>query len=125
MGSLQFGLENQIGSKKDNYIFYYNIYDREYDEIGVIDTYESEVLGLKYDLSRLINQKISFGAGSEYKYDWGYFDNNGSYEASTKGHSDNLAFYGNLGWNFFKIQIFLFLEELTIINKQEETIPIK
>ena len=23
-------------------------------------------------------------------------------EASTKGHSDNLAVYGNLGWNFFQ-----------------------
>tara|TARA_B100000965_G_scaffold21896_1_gene16475 strand:- start:3483 stop:5357 length:1875 start_codon:yes stop_codon:yes gene_type:complete len=102
MGSIQFGLENQIGSQKDNYIFYYNVYDREYDERGVIDTYESEVLGLKYDLSRMINEKISFGAGSEYKYDWGYFDNNGSYEASTKGHSDNLALYSNLGWNIFQ-----------------------
>ena len=47
----------------------------------------------------MINKKISFGAGSEYKYDWGYFDNNGSYQASTKGHSDNLAIYANLGWN--------------------------
>ena len=102
MGSIQFGLENQIGSQKDNYIFYYNVYDREYDERGVIDTYESEVLGLKYDLSRMINEKISFGAGSEYKYDWGYFDNNGSYEASTKGHSDNFALYSNLGWNIFQ-----------------------
>ena len=102
MGSIQFGLENQIGSQKDNYIFYYNVYDREYDERGVIDKYESEVLGLKYDLSRMINEKISFGAGSEYKYDWGYFDNNGSYEASTKGHSDNLALYSNLGWNIFQ-----------------------
>mgnify|MGYP001232752095 FL=1 len=102
MGSLQFGLENQIGSRKDNYIFYYNAYDREYDERGTIDTYESKVLGLRYDFSRLINQNISYGVGSEYKYDWGYFDNNGSYEASTKGHSDNLAVYGNLGWNFFQ-----------------------
>ena len=100
MGSLQFGLENQIGTGIDNYIFYYNIYDREYDERGTIDTYESKVLGLKYDFSRLINQNISYGFGSEYKYDWGYFNNNGSYEASTKGHSDNLAIYGNLGWNF-------------------------
>ena len=32
MGSLQFGLENQIGTGIDNYIFYYNTYDREYDE---------------------------------------------------------------------------------------------
>ncbi len=102
MGSLQFGLENQIGSRKENYIFYYNVYDREYDERGTIDTYESEVLGLKYDLSRMINEKISFGAGSEYKYDWGYFDNKGSYEASTKGYFDNFALYSNLGWNIFE-----------------------
>tara|TARA_A100001015_G_scaffold321655_1_gene453760 strand:- start:1342 stop:3210 length:1869 start_codon:yes stop_codon:yes gene_type:complete len=102
MGSIQFGLENQVNSQKENYIFYYNIYDREYDERGTIDTYESEVLGLKYDLSKIINKKLSYGVGTEYKYDWGYFDNNGSYEASTKGHSDNLAIYGNLGWNFFK-----------------------
>ena len=55
MGAIQFGLENKINSKKDNYIFYYNVYDREYDERGTIDTYESEVLGLKYDLApRLI-----------------------------------------------------------------------
>lgn len=101
MGSLQFGLENQIGSKKNNYILYYNLYDREYDERGVVDTYESEVIGLKYDLSKKISDKISFGAGSEYKYDWGYFDNNGSYQASTKGHSDNLSLYSNLGWNIF------------------------
>ena len=78
------------------------LYDREYDERGTIDTYESKVLGLRYDFSRLINQNISYGVGSEYKYDWGYFNNNGSYEASTKGHSDNLAVYGNLGWNFFQ-----------------------
>ncbi len=102
MGAIQFGLENQIDSKKDNYIFYYNIYDREYDERGTIDTYESEVLGFKYDLSRILNNNLSYGIGSEYKYDWGYFNNNGSYEASTKGHSDNFTFYGNLGWDILK-----------------------
>ena len=99
MGSIQIGLENQNYSLKNKFIFYYNIYDRQYDERGTIDTYESEVLGLKYDFSTLINQKISFGAGGEYKYDWGYFDNNGSYQASTKGNSDNLAIYSNLGLN--------------------------
>ena len=98
MGSIQLGLENQIGSQKDNYILYYNVYDRKYDERGVIDTYESEVLGLKYDLSRIISKKISFGAGSEYKYGWGYFDNNGSYEASTKGHTYNSGFFSNIGF---------------------------
>ena len=102
MGSLQIGLENQIDTQKSNYTFYYNVYDRKYDERGTIDKYESEVLGIKYDLSRMINEKISFGAGSEYKYDWGYFDNKGSYEASTRGHFDNFALYGNLGWNIFE-----------------------
>jgi len=102
MGALQFGLESQTESNKDNYVFYYNIYDREYDERGTIDEYESQALGIKFDLSRVFNQKISYGFGSDYKYDWGYFDNNGSYEASTKGNSDNLAIYGNLGWNISK-----------------------
>lgn len=102
MGSFQFGIENQNDSQKDNYVAYYNFYDREYDERGTIDTYESEVLGLKYDFSKIIDQKISIGAGSEYKYDWGYFDNKGSYEASTKGHSSNLAIYGNFGWDVLR-----------------------
>ena len=122
MGSLQFGLENQIGSKKNNYILYYNLYDREYDERGVVDTYESEVIGLKYDLSKKISDKISFGAGSEYKYDWGYFDNNGSYQASTKGHSDNLSLYSNLGWNIFDNLNVSFLEEVTITSRQVQII---
>jgi vitamin B12 transporter len=102
MGSIQFGLENQTQTKKNNYILYYNIYDREYNELETIDTYQSEVLGLKYDLSKKINKKLSYGLGSEYKYDWGYFNNNGSYTASTKGHSDNLAIHTNLGWNIFQ-----------------------
>ncbi len=102
MSSIQFGLENKIEKKEENYVFYYNFYDREYDERGTIDKYESEVLGVKYDSSNNLNDKISIGTGYEYKYDWGYFDNNGSYEATTKGHSDNLAVYGNLGWNIIE-----------------------
>tara|TARA_B100001123_G_scaffold174431_1_gene200373 strand:+ start:88 stop:1956 length:1869 start_codon:yes stop_codon:yes gene_type:complete len=102
MGSFQLGLENLYQLKKYNYVFYYNIYDREYDERGTIDTYESEVVGLKYDLSNTINKNFSYGLGSDYKYDWGHFNNNGSYQASTKGHSENLAIYGNLGWNIFQ-----------------------
>ena len=62
--------------------------------------------GFKIRFSGLVNQNISYGVGTEYKYEWGYFDNNGSYEASTKGHSDNLAVYSNLGWNFSKFKYF-------------------
>jgi vitamin B12 transporter len=102
MGSFQLGIENLNQNSKYNSVLYYNRYDREYDEKNIIDTYKSEVVGLKYDLSKTINQNLSLGVGSEYKYDWGYFDNNGSYEASTKGHSDNLSYYGNLGFYFLK-----------------------
>ena len=88
---------------KQNSILHYTVYDREYDERGTIDTYESEVIGLKYDFSKTLNETISFGLGSEYKYDWGYFDNNGSsYSSSTKGNIDNIAIYSNLGLKLFK-----------------------
>ena len=118
MGSFQIGLENFDQIKRNNYIFYYNIYDREYDERGTLDKYESEVLGLKYDLSKTFSKTLSYGVGSEYKYDWGYFDNNGSYEASTKGYTDNFSMYGNLGWNIFKnSNISLF----TRIDKHKQT----
>lgn len=102
MATLQIGLENVDINTKNNYIFYYNAYDREYDERGTIDEYESEVLGIKYDFSKTVSPKISLGGGSEYKYDWGKFNNRGSYQASTKGHSENLSVYGNLGWNIYK-----------------------
>ena len=110
MGTFQFGLENFQKTEKQKYLLYYNVYDREYDERGTIDTYESEAIGFKYDLSKTLNRKISLGVGSEYKYDWGYFDNNGSYEASTKGNSDNLSIYSNLGYNFmedYNLSLFL------------------
>ena len=102
MGTVQIGLENLAQRSNDKYILYYNFYDREYDESGTIDSYESEVIGAKYDLSKTLSDEFSFGVGTEYKYDWGYFDNNGSYQASTKGHSDNISLYGNIGWNIFE-----------------------
>ncbi len=102
MGSIQFGLENLNEKKKEKYIFYYTLYDREYDERSIIDIYESEAIGLKYDFSKTLNKKISLGAGSEYKYDWGYFNNNGSYSSSTKGNIDNIAIYSNFGFNFLE-----------------------
>ena len=69
MGSFQMGLEKITKSSDKKYILYYNTYDREYDERGTIDSYESDVIGLKYDISKTIDDNISFGAGSEYKYD--------------------------------------------------------
>ncbi len=102
MASYQIGVEKKEQNNQSNFVFYYNIYDREYDERGIIDIYESNVFGLKYDYSKIINNNVSIGFGTDYKYDWGYFNNNGSYNATTKGNSDNLAVYGNLGWNILK-----------------------
>ena len=108
MGSFHLGLESIKQKQNQNSIIYYTIYDREYDERGTIDTYESEVVGIKYDLSKTLNDHLSFGLGSEYKYDWGSFNNNGSYSASTKGNVDNLAIYSNLGINIFNNTILSF-----------------
>ena len=57
MGTIQMGLESQTSIQKENLNFFYNLYDREYDERGTIDKYKSEALGLKYDLSKKINKK--------------------------------------------------------------------
>ena len=62
---------------------------------------QPESFAAKAERDVTFNEKLSFGYGAEYKYDWGQFDNNGSYQASTKGHVDNLSIYGNLGWNIF------------------------
>ena len=97
-------------------MIYYNTYDREYDERGIIDIYESNVIGAKYNFSNNFNDEISFGFGSEYKYEWGYFDNNGSYSASTKGNIDNLAILEILVGNFLKQQIFLFSQDKINMN---------
>ena len=59
-------------------------------------------MGMKYDLKKKIDESISFGLGSEYRYDSAEFENNGSYSASTKGNNDNLSIYGNLGYNLFE-----------------------
>jgi len=102
MGSFQFGLKKSNIQMNNNYVIFYNNYNREYDEIGTLDTYESEAIGIKYNMDKTINDKISIGGGSEYIFNWGHFDNRGSYQASTKGNSNNFAIYGNIGWNILE-----------------------
>ena len=99
----QFGISNFSKDTKNDIFVFYNNYDREYDEVGVIDYYESEAIGLKVDSSKIIQDKLSFGLGSEYRYDWGEFQNNGSsYSSSTKGNYDNFSIYGNIGFDLFE-----------------------
>ncbi len=109
MITTQHGLKYKKNNKENNFIFYYNGYDREYDEQGIFDNYYSEAFGSKYEFKENLNN-FSYGFGTDYRYDWGKFNNRGSYTADTKGHFDNLALYANLGIDFFNdVNISLFL----------------
>ena len=116
MLTTQFNLNFMTENSKNEFILYHNLYDREYDEQGVIDYYDSNATGLKYNFSKFFDN-FSYGYGSEYRHDSGDFQNNGSYSASTKGNYDNISIYGNLGYNLFddtKLSLFLRNDE----NKQ-------
>ena len=108
MASFQFGLQNYIYDKKNDYVIYYNTYDREYDERGIIDIYESNVIGAKYNFSNNFNDEISFGFGSEYKYEWGYLTIMDHIALQQKEILITLLFLEILAGIFLKIQIFLF-----------------
>ena len=96
--STQFGFELLENNNKNNFKTYYNKYDRQYDEKGIFDYYDSEAIGFKYDKNNVITENLSYGLGTEYRYDWAEFINNGSYTASTKGNYDNVSVYGNIGY---------------------------
>lgn len=106
----QVGLKNITNKYENSLVAYFNGYDREYDENGTIDNYKGNTSGLKLDFSQTLKEKISYGLGFDYKYDWGEFQNRGSYTQNTKGNSNNLATFGNLGLKIFddtNISLFL------------------
>lgn len=109
MLNTQFGIKDSNKNKDRSLKVYFTRYDREYDERGVIDNYYSNVLGTKYDYSNSYKNKFSIGYGLDYKYDWGEFNNRGSYSASTKGNSDNIAAYANAGSKFGEYNYSIFL----------------
>ena len=109
MLNTQFGINESNLNKDRSLKVYYTRYDREYDERGIIDNYYSNVLGTKYDYSNSYKDKFSIGYGLDYKYDWGEFNNRGSYSASTKGNSENLAAYANFGVKLDKYNYSIFL----------------
>ncbi len=98
MYTLQSGFEHKSQNSENNLIFHYHNYDRDYDNAGYLDEYDSESLVVKADRSSKLNDKLSFGYGSEYKYDWGAFENRGSYTASTKGHVKDFGLFANAGY---------------------------
>jgi hypothetical protein len=105
MYALQSGLEHKSINSESDLVFHYHNYDREYDNATYLDEYDSESFVVKGEQSIKLNNKISFGYGSEYKYDWGAFENRGSYTASTKGHMKDLGVFVNTGYKINENQI--------------------
>ena len=108
MHTLQTGLEHISKNAENNLIFHYHNYDREYENSGVLDEYDSESLVVKGESKIKSTNKLSFGFGTEYKYDWGAFENRGSYTASTKGHTKDFGIFGNAGYKFTERSILSF-----------------
>ena len=100
MHTLQAGLEHMSKKSENKLIFHYHNYDREYENSGVLDEYESESFVVNSERKIKSTSKLSFGYGTEYKYDWGAFENRGSYTASTKGHMKDFGVFGNIGYKF-------------------------
>ena len=98
MRILQAGLDHIYKKSENNLIFHYHNYDREYENSGVLDEYDSESLVVKGETKVKSTSNFSFGYGTEYKYDWGAFENRGSYTASTKGHIKDFGVFGNVGY---------------------------
>ena len=96
----QSGLERVSKNIQDSLTFHYNKYDREYENGGYLDEFDSETVVAKAERKIKSTDKLSFGYGGEYKYDWGAFEDRGSYTASTKGHIENMGVFGNAGYKF-------------------------
>ena len=110
MLAYQMGFKNISSKYESSLVSYFNGYDREYNENGTIDNYKGNTGGIKLDFSKNLKKTFSYGLGFDYKYNWGEFQNRGEYSANTKGNSDNLAIFSNIGLTIFddtNISLFL------------------
>ena len=99
MYAIQTGIEYKKNNLEDSLVLHYNNYDRQYENGGYLDTYYSESFITKGERSIKYSNKLSFGFGTEYKYDWANFTDNGSWSTpSAKGFIDNLGVFGNFGY---------------------------
>jgi len=98
MYTTQFGFDHQKENLKDYITFHFHTYDREYNEDGTIDEYLSRSFVTRTERQMSFSDNLSFSFGGEYKYDWGGFENRGSYAASTKGNVYNKGVFSNLGF---------------------------
>lgn len=104
MYAIQTGIERKTVNSLDNFILHYHNYDRKYYELGKTDKYYSETITLKGERDLTINDKISYGFGSEYKYDWANFKTQ-TFTSQSKGHVSNLGTFANVGYKFNENQV--------------------
>ncbi len=105
MYALQAGLERDGQNYRDNLIFHYHNYDRKYYVQGKKDKYYSESLVAKAEKNLIFNNKLSYGYGGEYKYDWGHYLTK-TFSSQTSGHLNNIGIFGNAGYRINENQLF-------------------
>ena len=105
MYALQAGLERDGQNYRDNLIFHYHNYDRKYYVQGKKDKYYSESLVAKAEKNLIFNNKLSYGYGGEYKYDWGHYLTK-TFSSQTSGHLHNIGIFGNAGYRINENQLF-------------------
>jgi vitamin B12 transporter len=107
MYALQAGIESKKQNSLNNLMFHYHNYDRKYYVQAKKDKYYSESLVAKAEREVVFNSNISYGFGSEYKYDWGHYITE-TFTSSTEGHLKNFGFFANTGYKFNENQILAF-----------------
>ena len=70
------------------------------------DKYYSESITSKIETEMVHDSKLSYGFGSEYKYDWGHYQTT-TFSSQTRGHVSNFGIFANVGYKFNENQIFV------------------
>ena len=107
MYALQTGIERKKINSLDNFILHYHNYDRKYYVQGKKDKYYSESMVAKAEREIVVDEKLSYGFGSEYKYDWGHYQTT-TFSSQTRGHLSNLGVFANVGYKFNESQTISF-----------------
>jgi len=108
MQALQTGIDRVNQNSEDSLTFHWHAYGKDIDDGGFADSYDSQSLVARFEKKIDSLEKLSFGFGSEYKYDWGSFINEGSFNSSTKGHVKDLGIFANAGYKIFDNSILSF-----------------
>ena len=108
MQALQTGIDRVGQNSEDSLTFHWHAYGKDIDDGGFADSYDSQSLVARFEKKINSSEKSSFGFGSEYKYDWGSFINEGSFNSSTKGHVKDLGIFANAGYKIFDNSILSF-----------------